>query len=308
MSNPPPNEPRRHDVRRGIVGVLIIGLVGALVFIAFERGFWADADVRIIETTRAVHLARARLALPLRNTPDLADLDGRLAARGVAMGAPVLIRIFKLEFELEVWMLKAGRYVLFETYPICRWSGWLGPKVRRGDRQAPEGFYTVSAAQMNPHSRWHRSFDVGFPNAFDRSFGRTGSALMVHGGCSSAGCYAMTNPVIDEIWQLTTAALRMRPVVAATKVGQERFQVQIFPFRMTAAALDKHTASPHIDLWRQLKQGYDLFEQSGLPPMALACAGTYRFSPGLGADPALPDRAQCATPALRTDLLGKKAL
>ena len=81
----------------------------------------------------------------------------------------------------------------FATYPICLWSGRLGPKLREGDRQAPEGFYTVSAEQLNPNSRWHRSFSLGFPNAFDQAHGRTGSFIMVHGGCPSIGCYAMTD-------------------------------------------------------------------------------------------------------------------
>ena len=85
---------------------------------------------------------------------------------------PILIRSYKKEAEMEVWKRSAnGRYALLKTYPICRWSGQLGPKVREGDRQAPEGFYTVTPAQMNPNSAYYLSFDTGFPNAYDRSLG-----------------------------------------------------------------------------------------------------------------------------------------
>ncbi len=147
----------------------------------------------------------------------------------------MFVRIFKREFELELWMMRDGRFHRFATYPICKWSGQLGPKLATGDHQAPEGFYTVDETQLNPNSRWHRSFNLGFPNAFDKAHGRTGSFLMVHGGCGSVGCYAMTNGVIDEVWKLVTAALRG---------GQKRFQVQVLPFRLTDEALSSHGGYP----------------------------------------------------------------
>jgi hypothetical protein len=167
-----------------------------------------------INLTRAHYLFRYHTGLPLPGTPDLASL----------LGVPVYRRIFKLESELELWVQKEGRFVRIATYPICFWSGRLGPKLKEGDAQAPEGFYTVSAMQLNPNSRWYRSFNLGYPNVFDLSYGRTGSFLMVHGGCGSIGCYAVTNPVIGEIWRFVTSALEK---------GQERFSVHIFPFRST---------------------------------------------------------------------------
>jgi murein L,D-transpeptidase YafK len=179
-----------------------------------------------------------------------------------------------------------GRYHRFATYPICRWSGLLGPKLVTGDRQAPEGFYTVASDQMNPNSRWHRSFNLGFPNAYDAARGRSGSALMVHGGCSSAGCYAMTNAVIDEIWRLTSAAL------AGGK--QKRFQVQIYPFRMSEQNLMAHAENPHIAFWRQLKRGSDLFESEWLPPTVEVCQSQYRFGPGRTLEPAAFASGACA--------------
>jgi murein L,D-transpeptidase YafK len=64
---------------------------------------------------------------------------------------PIFMRIFKQEGELEVWKRgPSGRYMLLESYEICTWSGELGPKFQEGDRQAPEGFYTITPAQMNP--------------------------------------------------------------------------------------------------------------------------------------------------------------
>ena len=224
----------------------------------------------------------------LPGTPNLADLPGRLQRQGLQLGAPVLVRIFKREFLLEVWLQKDGRFERFASYPVCRFSGGLGPKVRTGDRQAPEGFYTVDAKALNPQSRWHRSFNLGFPNAYDKAHGRTGSFLMVHGGCSSAGCFAMTNAVIDEIWALTEAALSQ---------GQPRFQVQVLPFRLTEEAVAAAGPSESGDFWRQLKSGYDLFEAAQVPPRVYVCKGRYAFEPaGAVRDGSAPIAASCPSP------------
>jgi murein L,D-transpeptidase YafK len=230
-----------------------------------------DWDRIRMEAERARRLAYAIGGLRLPGTPDPDDFDGRLAAHGVALGAPVFIRIFKREFELELWMKRDDRFHRFATYPICRWSGQLGPKLLEGDWQAPEGFYTVDAKALNPASRWHRSFNLGYPNAFDRAHGRTGSFLMVHGGCSSIGCYAMTDEVIDEIWRLVSAAL---------KGGQPIFHVHIFPFRMTEQNLAQRSSARWAGFWRDLKAGYDAFEASRLPPTIAVCQGRYAVSPG----------------------------
>lgn len=255
-----------------IIVLLLVGAVIAALAVFGDWPFWGDREQRALMLERATRRGYWAAHQPLPGTPDLAKLPERLAAGGFALGQPILMRIFKREFELEIWMRRAGGYALFATYPICRWSGGLGPKLRTGDRQAPEGFYTVSAAQLNPHSRWHRSFNLGFPNAYDRAHGRTGSFLMVHGGCSSVGCYAMTNAVIDEIWSIVTAAL---------KGGQQRFQVQAFPFRMTEENLAERSASPQLPFWRSLKAGHDLFLADKLPPQVDVCRGEYAFRPGV---------------------------
>ena len=178
-------------------------------------------------------------------------LPTRLTAKGLRQGQPVFVRIFKQEAVLELWMRDDKAWRLFQSYPICRFSGGLGPKLRQGDRQAPEGFYQVASEQLNPNSRHHLSFNLGFPNAFDRAHGRTGSYLMVHGGCSSIGCYAMTDPAVDDIYRLVSAALGN---------GQASVEVHAFPFRMTEGNMKRHAQSRWIDFWRDLKAGYDLFE------------------------------------------------
>lgn len=220
---------------------------------------------------RTENLMRHRAGKPLRGTPDLARFETRLLEKGVKEGAPVFIRIFKQESELELWLHNGKRFVHFATYPTCYWSGSLGPKLKEGDGQSPEGFYTVASSQLNPNSRWHRSFNLGFPNAFDRSYGRTGSFLMVHGGCASIGCYAMTDPVVDEIWRLVTAAL---------KNGQSRFSVHAFPFRMTESNMDWYADKRWNVYWRDLKKGHDLFERSHVPPRIAHCNKRYVVSPG----------------------------
>lgn len=207
-------------------------------------------------------------ALPLPNTPDVSILGARLRDSGVALNSPILLRIFKSESELEVWKEKSGAFVLFATYPICHWSGSLGPKLREGDKQTPEGFYTLTRQQTQHVGRHPRSLDIGFPNFYDQSLARTGSLILVHGGCSSIGCFAMTNPVMDEIWQLTTTAIAS---------GQEHVPVHVFPFRMTDANMKTNAASPWAGFWANMKEGYDVFEKAKRPPAVGICDGRYNF-------------------------------
>ena len=260
----------RRRLRTTLMLGLVVVTVAGLIAVNWPL-FVGDWDTRVISASRAKHRAMWALGQTLPGTPDLAALDKRLADGGFTLRQPILIRIFKREFELEIWKAKDGRYHRFATYPICRWSGKLGPKLKTGDRQAPEGFYSVSKSQLNPNSRWHRSFNLGFPNTYDRGHGRTGSFLMVHGGCSSVGCYAMTNAVIDEIWQLVTSAL---------DAGQKSFQVQAFPFRMSEENLATKVDDPLYPFWLSLKQGFDLFEKNGIPPRVRVCRGAYAFLPG----------------------------
>jgi murein L,D-transpeptidase YafK len=195
-----------------------------------------------------------------------ASTQALLAVKGMKQEAPIFIRIFKEESELEVWKWKDGRFRPFKTYAICAWSGGLGPKIRQGDYQAPEGFYTVGRSQMNPHSNYHLAFNIGFPNAYDAANGHTGSALMVHGNCKSAGCYAMTDAYIEEIYILA------RDAFAA---GQTRFHVHAYPFRMTAENMERHRDNPSYPFWLKLKEGYDSFEATGKPPVVKVCAKQY---------------------------------
>lgn len=260
---------RRRRPRLSLIAV--VGIVAA-VFVGVLIVYWPiiveAVEHEIIRSERSKRWALARAGRTLPGTPNLANLPGRLAAQELEAGAPIFMRIFKRDFELELWMLRDGRFHRFATYPICLWSGHLGPKHKEGDRQSPEGFYTVDSTALNPASKYHRSFNLGFPNTFDRAHGRTGSFLMVHGGCASIGCYAMTDAVIEEIWALVTAAL---------KSGQERFQVQVFPFRMTERNMALHARSSDAPFWQQLKNGYDLFEDSRLPPRVSVCQGRYVF-------------------------------
>lgn len=199
---------------------------------------------------------------------DRAPLLRDLKAAGFALGDAAFVRIFKRESRLELWLADGQSFRLFRTYPICTFSGGLGPKHSEGDRQAPEGFYKVAKAQLNPNSRHHLSFNLGFPNAFDRQLGRTGSALMVHGGCSSIGCYAMTDEKVDEIYAVVEAAILG---------GQREVDVHIFPFEPTEAALASFAGHEAAVFWANIKQGFDLFEASHIPPKVAACRGEYRF-------------------------------
>ncbi|UMY18533.1 L,D-transpeptidase family protein [Methylobacterium organophilum] len=189
--------------------------------------------------------------------------------KGMSQSDPILIRAYKKEAEMEVWKRGSdGRYALLKTYPICRWSGQLGPKTKQGDRQAPEGFYTITPGQMNPNSSYYLSFDVGYPNNFDRANGRTGNYIMVHGTCSSAGCFAMTDASMSEIYAIAREAFAG---------GQRAFQFQSYPFRMTASNIARSRNDPNAPFWKNLKEGSDYFEALRDEPRVNVCGRRYVF-------------------------------
>jgi len=222
---------------------------------------------------------------PKAETPVSAEVVKKMKAKGMKSSSPILLRIYKDEDILEVWKQKdTGRYALLESFDICKWSGVLGPKFKEGDRQAPEGFYNVGKAQMNPNSQYHLSFNIGYPNTYDRSHGRTGTHLMVHGACSSAGCYSMTDEQVGQIYALA------RDSMAG---GQDYFQVQAYPFRMTAANMAKHAANPHFEFWKMLKEGYDHFELTNYPPKVDVCEKRYVFNREAVDDASFNSSATC---------------
>ena len=230
-------------------------LLAALVLIL------AACSNRAPETQRDSRLIRR---------PPNPTLQDRLEARGFRFGAPAFIRIFKKEEVLEVWLQKdSGEYALFLDYPICIYSGELGPKTREGDKQSPEGFYAVGREAMNPNSQYHLSFNLGYPNAYDRAHGYSGSMLMVHGKCVSIGCYAMGDRQIEEIYTLVGSALQR---------GQPYVRVHAFPFRMTDANLAAYSEHRWYDFWRMLKPGYDYFERYHQPPEIDVIGGQYALS------------------------------
>jgi murein L,D-transpeptidase YafK len=263
-------------------------------------GYQSDYTVTVILMTR-LNLSNVLVALSIlliyaaipaiaelppsnaRSTAAIArarpELERELADTGLRWGSPVFIRIFKQEEALEVWVKDRRKFRLFRTYPICRYSGALGPKLREGDGQAPEGFYFVRPRAMNPSSAFHLSFDIGYPNSCDRYHERTGSAIMVHGSCVSIGCFAMTDDAIEEIYALADAALRG---------GQTFFRIHIFPFRMTRRNLERSLSRrlfPLMDapnrrwseFWSNLKEGHDFFEERRVPPDVRVVDGRYVF-------------------------------
>jgi murein L,D-transpeptidase YafK len=203
------------------------------------------------------------------NAPIPPALLADMQTKDMAKESPILVRLFKEEAELELWKQdRTGRYVLLKTYPICRWSGELGPKIKEGDRQAPEGFYNITPGQMNPNSAYYLSFNLGYPNAYDQALGRTGSQLMVHGDCSSRGCYAMTDEQISEIFAMGRESFFG---------GQKSFQVQAYPFRMTPENMARHRNNPNYAFWKMLKRGNDHFEVTRLEPKVDVCEKKYVF-------------------------------
>jgi murein L,D-transpeptidase YafK len=232
------------------------------------------------------------------NQPVPPKLIADMTAKDMDLQSPMLVRLFKQEAELEVWKQdRSGRFALLKTYPICRWSGDLGPKVREGDRQAPEGFYSISPGQMNPQSAYYLSFNTGYPNAFDKALGRTGSQLMVHGDCSSRGCYAMTDEQIAEIYSLGRESFFG---------GQRAFQLQAYPFKMTPVNMAKHRNNPNMPFWKMIKEGWDHFEVTRQEPKVDFCEKKYVFdaikAPNAKSDPVFDASAKCPVYAIPDDI------
>jgi murein L,D-transpeptidase YafK len=214
---------------------------------------------------------RVKVALAAARTREA--LAGELAGRGLVFGDPVFVRIFKEEQQLEVWVRRreTGRYELFRVWQVAAWGGALGPKLAEGDGQSPEGFYSVPRARLQPNTHNHLAFNIGYPNAYDRALGRTGSAILVHGNDVSVGCFAMTDGRIEEIYTLCAAALRN---------GQAFFRVHCFPFRMTAGRMARVAGEPWAAFWGNLKEGYDWFETEKVPPDVTVENRRYTFKPG----------------------------
>jgi murein L,D-transpeptidase YafK len=233
---------------------LVVALLATLLLAACQDGDFDDLA------------PKAQKDLPQRVLTDM-------KAKGMTRSSPIMVRVFKEENVLEVWKrADTGRYVLIAEYDICKWSGKLGPKFIEGDRQAPEGFYTITPGQMNPNSKYHLAFNTGFPNAFDRANGRNGTHLMVHGDCSSSGCYSMTDPQMEEIFAFARFAFNG---------GQKSFQMQAFPFRMTPENMARYRNDPNYAFWQNIKEGYDLFELTKVPPRVGVCDRKYTFAAGV---------------------------
>ncbi len=196
------------------------------------------------------------------------ELEIDLEAGGFRLGAPAFIRIFKADSSLELWMLRGSRFELFKRYSICKWSGVLGPKLFEGDKQSPEGVYFITANDLIKNRRWHRAMNIGYPNARDNALGLSGSGILIHGKCTSIGCFALTDEVVQDVYDVIDAALDS---------GQPRIPVHIFPFELTREKLAEVADDRWSGFWQELKRGHDLFLRDRLPPRTFVCNGRYAF-------------------------------
>jgi murein L,D-transpeptidase YafK len=201
-------------------------------------------------------------------------LENELIKHGVKWGAPIYIRIFKKEKILELWVKQTDRFILFKHYEVCTYGpNGLGPKLREGDKCAPEGFYLVTRSSMNPNSNFYLSFNIGYPNQYDKAHGWTGGSIMVHGRCQSWGCYALSDEDVEEVYAFVDAGLRY---------GQPAIPIHIFPFRMTDENMRRHQGHTWERFWQNLKVGHDMFEQDGFrPPIAMVQHKKYVFRQGI---------------------------
>jgi len=245
-----------------LLGVLIISLL------AFHTVIWYDLPDEEIEVTKNNNIPESKRSKEVINKTKL-HLQKKLKEKSLKLGSPVFIRIFKKSKELELWIKQGKIFQLFKVYEICYYSGNLGPKLKSGDRQSPEGFYFVTPGQLNPFSSYHLSFNIGYPNKYDKYHKRTGNLIMVHGNCVSIGCFAMTDPFIEEIYTIVALALSK---------GQKYFRVHIFPYRMTDENMLKYKDSKWKSFWENIKKGYDYFEEKKIPPNVEIEKGKYVFT------------------------------
>lgn len=166
----------------------------------------------------------------------------------------ILVRAFKSEQELELWVKEEETFVLFKSYPICRSSGVLGPKLQKGDQQVPEGFYFVD--RFNPVSSFWLSLGLNYPNKLDLIRSNNldpGADIFIHGDCVTIGCMPMTDDLMKEIYVLA---------VLSKNTGQDKIPVHVFPYRFdTLNNTIYHLLYPNwIAFWKNLEEEYEYFE------------------------------------------------
>jgi murein L,D-transpeptidase YafK len=235
-----------------LVCVILGGL--AISLASFQD---ASAERRFERSTAPAAAARANL------------LAAEFAAKGLKLGSPVFIRIYKQNSKLELWVRQGARYALFKTYGVCRWAGGLGPKMYEGDRQSPEGLYHIGFQDLMVNPRWHRGMNINYPNRFDVMNGRGGSGILIHGKCGSVGCFAIQDGNVEEVYDAVRAALHN---------GQSRIPVLALPFRFAKYAPAIEDTAKLNDFWADLRRADILFDRDRLPPTAYVCDGRYYFA------------------------------
>ena len=222
-----------------------------------------EGDARLAGVERVRHAERAKSA----------TVKTLFADAGVTFPpTEVLFRVFKHERELEVWAngAKGAPMRRIATYEVCAMSGGPGPKRREGDRQVPEGFYRIK--YFWPDSAFWLSANVGYPNPSDRARGgpAPGSDIMIHGGCASIGCVAMTDERIEELWVIG----------GAVQYAGEPVHVHIFPGRDLAAFRADPAHAAHHAFWAEIAPGLEAFDASArLPRVTIDPKGAYVIHP-----------------------------
>lgn len=173
----------------------------------------------------------------------------------------ILFVAYKAESELDLYVKSPenSTYKKLKTYSICAKSGNLGPKLKQGDQQVPEGFYHID--RFNPVSSYYLSLGINYPNKADKVKSKVknlGGDIFIHGNCVTIGCLPMTDENIKEIFLYA---------VYAKNNGQQEIPVYIFPFNMNSKNCTHYrkknkTNSELLDFWNNLKLGWDNFDKN----------------------------------------------
>jgi len=229
---------------RFLIGVGLIGLAALAGLVFYGRSLWVPVYQDMTGSKQTVEGVLADYGGPAR-----ARLEPYFQAAGVAYPPPKIALLgIKDSATLELWAQTPAGWAFIRTYPIKALSGTAGPKRLEGDRQVPEGLYSI--AGLNPNSAFHLSMKLNYPNAFDLQHAaaeqrhQPGSNIFIHGKAQSVGCLAMGDEAIEELF-----------VLAAT-IGKTNIAVAIAPSDPRLKPLPNHAQPPWVAELYQHLTGY----------------------------------------------------
>lgn len=219
-------------------------ILALILFYQFGRPIWQPVKYKLMGQQT---IPEVITALGPRMKATFSEIES------MTSGQPLCLLIFKEERRLELWKRTDSYGVHIKDYPMAGFSGHLGPKLREGDDQIPEGIYRI--ASLNPNSAFHLSMLIDYPNAFDRAKasiedrGNLGGEIFIHGGSATIGCIPVGDQGIEELFYLVASN------------GPKNTEVIIAPYDMRKGPRDLQIAAVgwENELYTQIAEGLKPF-------------------------------------------------